>query len=85
MAKKKVVEIAGPVGAPEETLEITVVRAGVPTYTISADTGFGMLAMLAIHRMALEWGGPGDLRREVACVMREFEMWEEAHRGDAHA
>ena len=70
---------------PEETLEVTVVREGVPTYTLHADTGFGMLGMLALHRLAQDWGGPAELRREVEGVMREFEMWEEAHRGDPAA
>jgi hypothetical protein len=93
MAKKQKTEVrsqeseegsAGAVG-PEETLEISIVREGCPTYIVSADTGFGMLAMLAIYRLAQAWAGPEELRREVAGVMRTFEQWEEAHRGDPHA
>jgi len=93
MAKKKEVrtpeitpvEISQPEGCATETLEFTVVREGVPTYTIHADTGFGMLGMLALHRLAQDWGGPAELRREVEGVMREFEFWEEDHRGDPAA
>jgi hypothetical protein len=58
--------------APEET--------GAPTYTISADTRFGMLAMLAMHRLVTEWKAPDELRREIEGKMREFELYEEKHR-----
>jgi len=65
--------------------EAPVQAEACPTYTLHADTGFGMLGMLALHRLAQDWGGPAELRREVEGVMREFEFWEEAHRGDPAA
>lgn len=91
MAKKQAIKILGS-GAEEREVEKATQPEGCatetgqeacPTYEIRADTGFGMLGMLALHRLAQDWGGPPDLRREVERVMREFELWEEAHRGDA--
>ena len=67
--------------APEEALEITVVTG--PTYTIHADTRWGMLAMIWLHRLVMEWDAAAELRREIAAKMREFELWEEAHRDPA--
>ena len=76
----KVVEISAPV-----VVEETTQPKGCATYTISADTRWGMLAMVALHRLVQEWGAPEGLRREVEGVMREFEYWEEDHRGDPGA
>ena len=70
---------------PEETLEFSVVREGVPTYTLHADTRWGMMAMLMLYRLVREWDAPLSLQFEVERVMREFEFWEEDHRGDPAA
>ena len=71
---------APPPPPPEETLD-TVVTG--PTYTIYADTRWGMLAMIWLHRLAMEWDTPEEVRGAVERKTREFELWEEAHRDSA--
>lgn len=65
--------------------EQKVVGSRPPAYTISADTRWGMLAMMALHRLVMEWDAPFALRSEIESKMREFERWEETHRGDPAA
>lgn len=56
-----------------------------PTYTLRADTRFGVLGMICLLRLAREWtvpGAPGGVARaeliaELEAKVREFERWEE--------
>jgi len=88
MAKKKPIVISQPESyateAQAEAFDAGQAEA-CPTYILRGDTRWGMLAMVALYRLVQEWGGPAELRREVEGVMREFEFWEEAHRGDPAA
>lgn len=86
MAKKnkKVAEISQ---GPDEDVgaEAPTQAEACPTYTISAGTRWGMIAMLALHRLVQEWGGTAELQNEMSLRMREFEFYEESHRGDPAA
>ena len=50
----------------------------VPVFTISADSPFGIAAMVEIYQLSSKL--PAEKRAEIAAIMRKFELWEETHR-----
>lgn len=66
-----------------DTVEMNVaadeeIEDGVPTFTLRADSIFGLRAMIVISRMARSEGYPEA--SEVEKAMRDFDLYEEANR-----
>jgi hypothetical protein len=70
--KKAITEAAAVIEALDEV--------GVPTYTIRADSRFGMICMIAIARAAGEYGLDAETRGVADQAVRDFELYEEANR-----
>jgi len=51
----------------------------VPSYTLRADSAFGIRCMIAVRNLAIGFL-PRDTRLEIECKLREFDLYEEAHR-----
>lgn len=64
--------------AGDEVL-LPAVDDGVPTYTIRADSGFGIEAIIAISRLNSEFLD-ADERALLHGAVREFELFEERNR-----
>lgn len=52
----------------------------VPTFTIRADSKFGIAAMIAVCVHAIQHVATEEERRELVLKLREFDLYEEAHR-----
>jgi len=57
---------------------VEAVDDGVPTFTIRADSDFGVRAMIVIARMAASEGYPEST--DVQKTLRDFDLYEEANR-----
>jgi hypothetical protein len=82
MAKKqKVVEMPAAVAVPEVPEVLVEQAEACPTYTLRADELFGLRAMIAIAAAGHLWGATEEKLRELEVAVREFELFEAAHRG----
>jgi hypothetical protein len=64
----------------EETAQAQAGQAeACPTYTLRADRKSDLLAMIAVLRFGREFGV--DNLAELETTVREFELYEEEHRG----
>ncbi len=63
----------------------TAAPAEVPSLTLRADRRFDILAMVAILRMARERKLPAEKLAPLEAKVRDFEFYEEAHRGELGA
>jgi len=77
--KKNAVETPAPSAAPAEVEPAET----CPIYTLSGDTKFGVLGMIALARMAPEWGASREIVAELTAKVREFELWERRPRDSA--
>ena len=81
--KEKIVEI--PVVEVEPRMDTDAHGSGgqaeaCPTYTLSADSRFDVLALIGVLRVAREWGAYPEKIAELERVVREFELYEEKWR-----
>ena len=66
--------------AVENVPEVKPTWAAVPTLTLSADNHFDLLALIQVVRSARTGELKSDRLRELESKLREFELYEEAHR-----
>ena len=62
----------------EATAEVPEIP--VPSYTISADSKFGVECMIAVTRVAARMALPREDQRAIAVKLREFDLYEEMTR-----
>jgi hypothetical protein len=52
----------------------------VPSYTLRADNPIAIFQMICIARIAKDMHAPAEKVAELEALVREFELYEEAHR-----
>ncbi len=59
---------------------VPVSKLPVPSFTVSADSEFGIQSMIAIKLTAARLGLPHEEQKAIAVKLREFDLYEEMTR-----